>query len=90
MEIINDRSFSGCKNIERITFPKNLRVISHFAFARCTKLKSVDFPKSLEKIGYRAFADCWDLESANFSSAPNVDSTAFVNCKYHFEYQSKQ
>lgn len=50
----------------------------------CIKLKCVDFPKSLEKISHQAFANCWDLEIVNFSSAPNVDSTAFDNCKYHF------
>ena len=37
----------------------------------------MNLPKSLEKIGYKAFANCWDLETAHFSSAPNVDSTAF-------------
>lgn len=70
-----------------IVFPKNLKAIEHFAFAHCIKLKSMDFPKSLEKIGYKAFANCWDLEAVCFSSAPNVDSTAFDNCKYHFGNQ---
>lgn len=87
---IGDSAFSFCNNLTAIHIPDSVTSIGDRAFGYCTKLKSVDFPKSLEKIGYRAFADCWDLESANFSSAPNVDSTAFVNCKYHFEYQSKQ
>ena len=38
MEVINDRCFSGCKNIERIVFPKKSQ--GHRAFCICSLYKT--------------------------------------------------
>ena len=80
MAVIHDRTFSGCKNLERIEFSDGLEEIEDFAFARCTKLTELHLPASVEKIGYRSFANCSSLEKVDLLSFPAIDDTAFDNC----------
>ena len=80
MTVIHDRTFSGCKNLERIELPAGLKEIGDFAFARCTKLTELHLPASVEKIGYRSFANCFSLEKVDLLSFPTIDDTAFDNC----------
>lgn len=74
------RTFSGCKNLERIEFHDGLEEIGDFAFARCTKLTELHLPDTVEKIGYRSFANCFSLEKMDLLSFPTIDDTAFDNC----------
>ncbi len=56
VEIIGDRAFHGCKNIEKITFAQNcnLKIISEGAFGYAN-ITEIDLPESLEFIGNMAF-----------------------------------
>lgn len=74
------RTFSGCKNLERIEFHDGLEEIGDFAFARCIKLTELHLPDTVEKIGYRSFANCFSLEKVDLLSFPTIDDTAFDNC----------
>ena len=57
-------SFSYCKNLKRVGFPKGLKQIMNGAF-ESTALEEIDFPEGLEVIGDRAFYNEID-ERANF------------------------
>ena len=47
--------FKGCKVLQRIILPRNLKTIGEEAFINCNKLTSVTFPDGIDSIGERAF-----------------------------------
>lgn len=58
VRVIPERAFQGCEIINRLTFPKSLRVISTGfcgAFTRC-RFPHVELPGTLEELGCYAFA----------------------------------
>lgn len=55
---IGKRSFSECRNLNRIMFPKSLKKIDDEAFCMCSNLQSLYIPESVTHIGDDAFSWC--------------------------------
>jgi hypothetical protein len=61
---IGDYTFSGCENLENITFGagSKLQTIGSYAFSGCGDLASVAIPSGVTAIGDYAFYDCDSLD----------------------------
>lgn len=55
---ISWNAFNGNKNIENVSFPDTLKVISDSSFANCISLKRIIIPSSVTRIGANAFYSC--------------------------------
>ena len=82
---IGEGAFSGCENLEEVTFTENslLASIGNSAFANCTKLKGIIIPESVISIGYMAFYACNNLEYVIFtgnSGLVSIGYSAFNGC----------
>ena len=80
---IGDGAFSGCENLQSVTFPKNAEFtsIGSYAFAECHSLKSVKLPDTVEDIPEGMFAFCHSLESVTFGkNTKSIGSEAFREC----------
>ncbi|MCQ2244075.1 MAG: leucine-rich repeat domain-containing protein [Bacteroidaceae bacterium] len=55
--------FSGCKSLEEIEFPENLRIINNHALSECSSLKSFILPKSVTHCGAEIVKGCSALSS---------------------------
>ena len=60
--VIGEKMFEGCSNLQSIILPGNITAIDGEAFAR-SGLKSIDIPNSVTTIGFDAFAYCNSLTS---------------------------
>lgn len=59
VRIIEDGTFSGCKNLELVLIPDNsIETIGSSAFEYCTNLISINIPKCVQSIGVDAFIGC--------------------------------
>lgn len=67
VEIIGNRAFENCENIEKIELPYSLLEIGGNAFASCLSLTEITIPGRLEIIPNWAFADCGGLKKIVFS-----------------------
>lgn len=78
----NGHTFTGCANLETVTFLGNVTYIGWYSFEGCTKLKNITIPNTVEIIGDYAFANCESLgdfvvpESVLF-----IGNYAFANSK---------
>ncbi len=61
IEIIGDRAFADCTNLETLVLSVGTKEIGNEAFLNCSKVSSVILPFSLEFIGRRAFGGCTSL-----------------------------
>ncbi len=64
-------SFSGCTNLETVTFPDSLSAIDEKAFAGCTNLQALyigDDISYLESIGDYAFENCSSLSEIYYQA----------------------
>ncbi len=77
VKMIPDGGFSGCANLQSITFPDSLESIGHLSFVNCTGLTSVTIPRNIKSIGDNAFWSCSNLTTVNF----NADSCTYMG--YH-------
>ena len=55
--VINEGTFSGCDDLEYVTFSGRIREIGESAFENCTSLTAINLPESVTSIGERAFAN---------------------------------
>ncbi len=79
--INNDGAFSGCTNLESVTFPGTIERIGNSAFSGCTGLSRIELPESLTSIGENAFSSCTGLMSIDFpDSVISVGKSAFSDC----------
>lgn len=58
VEIICDKAFKDCGNLEEIVMPKSLKKIGREAFSGCGRLSALKLPDSVEEIGMLAFDGC--------------------------------
>ena len=73
-------TFSGCKNLERVTLPNTLTSIGYSAFSG-TKLSSVVIPNSVTEIGNDAFGNCYSLKQITLPNAlTKISDQMFQNC----------
>ncbi len=78
---IETGAFSGCANLETITFTSSLKTIGPKAFELCPKLSSLLIPSSVELIGERAFQYCDKLASVMLPrSIQEIGDYAFCGC----------
>ena len=61
IEIVGDRAFADCTNLETLVLSVGVKEIGNEAFLNCGKVSSVILPFSLEVIGKRAFGGCTSL-----------------------------
>lgn len=68
--VIDDYTFIGCKNLQRVNFGDNVASIGKRVFDNCTILKEVVFscPDNVTEIGEYAFFGCSYLESITLSN----------------------
>ena len=63
VEIIQQYSFSGCKNIQQIFISDGtLTTIGFKAFLNCTKLNFIYLPSTISSIGLNSFSGCTSLK----------------------------
>lgn len=77
---IEDRAFSGCEALKKVTLPESLREIGKSAFSHCA-LEAVSLPDGVESIGESCFCWCRSLSAINFPSSLSViPEHSFENC----------
>lgn len=73
-------AFYGCKNLKKVTLPKNLKIIEEGLFLECRNLKKITLPESLTKIGELAFSECRNLTQITIpESVTKISENAFEN-----------
>ena len=83
---IGDSAFSGCTNLQNVTFAEGslLQSIGNHAFYDCASLASIEIPSSVTSIGDYAFYGCAGLESVTFAEGSllqSIGNYAFYKCK---------
>ena len=63
---IEEKAFSGCSNLKRITIPSGVETIGDYAFEGCESLTSITVPEGVTSIGGEAFSDCRALMSIKY------------------------
>ena len=56
--LLPDNIFEGCKNLEKIILPKDLKKIGESAFYGCEELREIEIAASVNSIGVAAFGGC--------------------------------
>ncbi len=75
IDVIQEKTFSGCSSLNEIKLPKNLGSINDFAFKGCTSLREINIPSSVTNIGWFAFGGCTSLKEINIPN--NVESISY-------------
>lgn len=78
-------AFSGCVNLQNVTFDanSNLEIIYQSAFAQCDSLRTITLPASLVTLDFGAFQSSRELETVIFeqnSKLRTIGDYAFYNC----------
>ena len=53
--IIDLKAFAGCKELNEVILPKDLKMIHSLAFSDCPSLYEITIPKGVKRIGFHAF-----------------------------------
>lgn len=80
---IGNFAFSGCKNLESISFEQGSRLksIGNGAFYECHALEELNIPAGAIEIGAYAFDSCLSLKSINIhDSVMSIGDYAFFSC----------
>ena len=78
---IGDYAFSGCSNLNSVTFSNTLTVIGSHAFDSCSSLTSVSIPDGVTDIQSFAFDSCTNLAYIYIpASAKTIGAYAFYDC----------
>lgn len=84
VELIRERAFQGCPNLEKIEVAKGNNKISMevFAFSFCPNLENLSIYSNNAIIGSRAFESCKKLETVVIKGAnANICNHVFANCE---------
>ena len=65
IEVIGNRTFRKCANLNTVKLPDTLTEIGPAVFQSCSKLANVTIPATVTTIGEGAFAECTSLASIN-------------------------
>ncbi|MCQ2748681.1 MAG: leucine-rich repeat protein [Clostridia bacterium] len=63
LEEIGDGAFSGCKNLEPVSFGPNIKILGEQAFLGCEKYETVEIPNTVEFLGRFCFAENKNLKA---------------------------
>ena len=78
---IKTHAFFGCKNLEEVILPKNLRRIAGSSFENCEKLHTINIPDSVSLIKHKAFANCRSLHHIRIpSDVTEIHPGSFSGC----------
>ena len=77
---ISAGAFSGCTELESVTFPDSLVTIGKNAFAHCTRLKTVRFNENLKTIEEKAFRETIIEQVTIPDSVTTIGDDAFAYC----------
>lgn len=67
--------------LETVTIPASVQIISEFAFEDCTKLKEIEIPEGVEEIGILAFSNCTALTKVVMpNTLTTIKDLAFYGC----------
>lgn len=81
LKTLNKYAFSGCTNLESITFPSTMTTIEMEALYNCSSLNHITLSSSLINIGEYALYHCSSLERLIIpSTLINISETAFRGC----------
>ncbi|MCQ2188561.1 MAG: leucine-rich repeat domain-containing protein [Paludibacteraceae bacterium] len=69
-ENIYEGVFAGCKNLETVVLPEQLRNLGNGTFADCSGLKRITLPNELTSIKANLFKNCSSLDSLELH--PNI------------------
>lgn len=80
--VIGMRTFSGCKELIKISVSNQCEKILDGAFQDCVKLESIDLSRTkISSIGISAFEGCVKLSEIKFpTSLLKIDRRAFYDC----------
>ena len=80
-------AFSSCKNLTKVTFSDQTRIIGEKSFGNCLSLATIELPQKLTSIGPGAFSGCSALTSIHLpDSLASIGGSAFSDCsKLHWK-----
>ncbi|MBQ3130329.1 MAG: leucine-rich repeat protein [Bacteroidaceae bacterium] len=74
-------AFSSCKNLTKVTFSDQTRIIGEKSFENCLSLTTIELPQKLTSIGPSAFYGCSALTSIHLpDSLASIGGRAFSDC----------
>lgn len=74
-------SLQGCKNLEAVKLPDNVKTIPSNMFWSCTSLQSIDIPNSVTTIGINAFLNCTSLATLEIpGNVETIGTSVFALC----------
>ena len=80
IEVVSNRTFRKCANLETVVFPNTLTEIGPVVFQSCSKLANVNIPASVTTIGEGAFAECTSLTSISIpAGVTRIEKDTFRN-----------
>lgn len=79
LEMIPALCFLQCKSLERVSLPKNIKIIGYAAFDSCEKLSDVTLPDKLREIHGSAFSGCALKDVTLPESLCHIGAYAFAN-----------
>ena len=89
IEVVGNRTFRKCANLETVALPNTLTEIGPAVFQSCSKLANITIPESVTTIGEGAFAECTALTSINIPVGVTriekdaLRMTALVSVEFH-------
>jgi len=73
--------FRGCKGLEIIEIPSNVKIIGNSTFEDCSSLQDIIINEGLQEISSMAFKNCKSIEKISLpGSLTRINSEAFVGC----------
>ena len=80
-------AFSSCKNLTKVTFSDQTRIIGEESFCSCLSLTTIELPQKLTSIGPSAFYGCSALTSIHLpDSLASIGGSAFsYSSKLHWK-----
>lgn len=81
VQIISEKAFSSCYELETVTLSEGLKEIGSFAFSDCSYLCEIIIPNSVTKLGEGVFMNCSNLNKAVIGNGvTDISNYAFSDC----------
>lgn len=77
--------FTGCTNLQTVTYQSNPTCIQNSTFSGCQNLTTINGISNVTNIGEGAFFDCKSLQSFDLSNITTLGYSAFRQC-YNCEF----
>lgn len=81
VQVIGERAFADCWQVENVTVPSSVEIIGEEAFANCENLRVITLNDGLKTVGKRAFYYCKKLPDIQFPfTVQSIDDKALYGC----------